>query len=592
MHRIRFILIALLLATTVLPVANSRAVHAQDDETGQYDDYQGDTTTDETYQEEPTDPATEEWPVESDSTPGQTDLSWLPQTPYRPVDFSPFTEALAEITPERMAELEAMIVEADILQLEELMDAGKLTSQDLLLFYVDRIQKYDVGQLNAITQLNPDALYDAHLRDVQRKNGESKGPLQGIPILLKENIATGDSEATTAGAIALADAPAQHDAYLVRQLLDSGAVILGKTNMTEWANWMHMSFANGYSSFGGQTVSPFGDDPSGSSTGNAVAITANFAPLAIGTETVGSIISPASRESVVGMHPTTGLISGENIIPLSPTLDTAGPMGKTVSDIAVAMSVFAQELDPADPRSSGAQPVAGADFLAALDPNALQGIRVGIVPVDPSYGPDDVLAIANGTGAIDALQAAGAEVVVVYPSGMPEINWWQIIACGMRDGIDHYLQSNGITDPGSLADIIAINNSNPGVYIPLGQARLEEAQWCEVPATDVSAMTNGAISTAQAYLDDLFASNEVDVLITTDDTFTLEYGLAGYPAITVPRGTYDGYTPTNFTFVGPKCSDVDLVGYAYAFEQTGDYRIVPELTASPPQDDQATPEGQ
>ena len=263
------------------------------------------------------------------------------------------------------------------LQLQRLMEAGELTSQELVLFYIDRIRTYDVGQLNSITQLNPDALYIAHLRDIQRANGESRGPLQGIPILLKGNIATADAMSTTAGAIALADSPAAHDAYLVQQLRDAGAVILGKTNMTEWANWMHMSIANGYSAFGGQTDSPFGGDPSGSSTGNAVALTSNFATLAVGTETIGSIVSPSTYASIVGMHPTIGLISADNIIPLSPVWDTAGPMGKTVSDIAVAMSVFVGSLDPTDAHAAVATPVPVADFLAALDPNALQGVRLG-----------------------------------------------------------------------------------------------------------------------------------------------------------------------------------------------------------------------
>ena len=174
------------------------------------------------------------------------------ESPYVPLDFSPFTEALAGITPQRMLELQGMIVEANVPQLEGLMEAGKLTSQELVLFYIDRIMKYDVGQLNSVTQLNPDALYLAHLaRHPARQRRESRVRCRAFPVLLKENIATDDSMATTAGAIALADSPAMHDAYLVRQLRDAGAVILGKTNMTEWANWMHMSYANGYSAYGG-----------------------------------------------------------------------------------------------------------------------------------------------------------------------------------------------------------------------------------------------------------------------------------------------------------------------------------------------------
>lgn len=589
-NRIRLLLFVLLLAIVVTPIVDHPRAVAQDEEDASW---QSDSSDEEIYaQEEPTyedalppadDGSTEDTGDTGDTgdTPEQ-DLSWLPNSPYVPLDFSPFAEALAEISPARMRELQSMIVEANVPQLEGMLEAGKLTSQELVLFYIDRIMKYDAGQLNSVTQLNPDALYLAHLADIQRKNGEVKGPLQGIPVLLKENIATDDSMATTAGAIALADSPALHDAYLVRQLRDAGAIILGKTNMTEWANWMHMSYANGYSAYGGVTLSPFGGDPSGSSTGSAVAVTSNFAPLAIGTETIGSIISPATHASVVGMHPTTGLISGENVIPLSPTLDTAGPLGKTVEDIAVAMTVFASALDATDSRSGAATPVAGVDFMAALDPHALAGVRLGVVPYDESLSDEETLAQFNVTGAIDDLEAAGAEVVVVHPSGMPDTDWWSLISCGMRDGIDAYLQQNNISSPADLADIIAFNNSDPDRYMPLGQARLEEALACESSPADDVAMTKDAATVAQTYLDDLFASNSVDALITLDDTYSLEYGLAGYPAITVPSGGYDESSPTSITIVGPSCSDATIIGYAYAFEQQGPHRLVPTLVEGVP----------
>ncbi len=586
MKHVRLALVALLLLVTAAPLFGHPATLAQDDSEDSAEDG---ATYDENlyYDEEPTyDEGTfDDSEYGAEETPEVTDLSWLPAEPYEPLDFSPFAEALAAVGPARMAELQQMIVGTDVTGLEALMQAGALTSQELVLFCIDRIMTYDAGQFDSITQIAPDALYQAHLRDIQRANGENKGLLQGIPVLLKENVATGDGMATTAGAIALADSPAQRDAYLVQQLRNAGAVILGKTNMTEWANWMHLSFANGYSAFGGLTTSPFGGDPSGSSTGSAVAVTSDFAPLAIGTETIGSIISPSSGASIVGMHPTTGLVSGDNIIPLSPQFDTAGPMGKTVTDIAVAMTVFASTLDTADARSSLATPVAGADFMAALDPQALRGVRLGVVPPDAGLSDEETLAVFDSTGAISALEAAGAEVIVVRPDGMPDTEWWQAIACGMRDGIDAYLAQNGISDPGSLADIIAINDSDPARYIPLGQERLREAASCELSADEIATLANDVASAARANLDNVFAAYDVAALITLDDTYALDYGLAGYPAITVPRGGYDELSPTSLTFVGPSCSDAALVGYAYAFEQTGPYRIQPSLVAM-----QATPE--
>lgn len=576
--RIRLLLVAVLLCAALAPALLSPIVQAQDEE---WQEDTGEATGEELYyEEEPTyddaatdvDDATEE--------PVVDDLSWLPNSPYAPLDFSPFETGLAEIPRERMLELQGMIIEADVQQLQQLLEARKLTSQELVLFYVDRIRTYDVGQLNSISQLNPDALYLAHLADVQRSNGEVKGILQGIPVLLKENIATGDSMATTAGAIALAGNPAAHDAYLVQQLRDAGAVILGKTNMTEWANWMHMSIANGYSAFGGQTDTPFGGDPSGSSTGNAVAVTSNFAPLAIGTETIGSIVSPAAYASIVGMHPTVGLVSADNVIPLSPVWDTAGPMGKTVSDIAMTMTIFAGQLDATDSRSAEATPVAGVDFTAAIDPNALQGVRIGLVGPDPSMSEDEVIAAFTTNGVLGSLEAAGAEVVVVHDPGMEEPDWWQIITCGMRDGVNAYLDENQFQDPATLADIIAINNSDPEKYMPLGQARLEEAEYCTVSAEEEEEMAAAATEIAQAHIDNLLVSNDVDALVSLDDSWSLHYGLAGYPAITVPRGLIGDWRG-GLTFLGTRCTDAQLIGYAYAFEQTGPYRVVPNLVAEP-----------
>ncbi|MEZ4507812.1 MAG: amidase family protein [Thermomicrobiales bacterium] len=583
--RIRLLLVAMLMLAAFVPAMPVSLTHAQDEE---WQEDTGEASEEELYhEEEPTyDDAA---PQDDGSTeePAVDDLSWLPNTPYEPLDFSPFEEGLAKISPERMLELQAMIVEADVQQLQGLLEARKLTSQELVLFYVDRIRTYDAGQLNSVSQLNPDALYLAHLADVQRANGEVKGILQGIPVLLKENIATGDSMATTAGALALADSLAVHDAYLVQQLRDAGAVILGKTNMTEWANWMHMSIANGYSAFGGQTDTPFGGDPSGSSTGNAVAVTSNFAPLAIGTETIGSIVSPSAYASIVGMHPTVGLVSADNIIPLSPVWDSAGPMGKTVSDIAMTMTVFASNLDEADARSSAASPVAGIDFIAALDPNALQGARIGLVGPDPSMSDEEVIAGFSTNGVLDALEAAGAEVVVVQQSGIEEPDWWQIITCGLRDGVNAYLSENQLQDPATLADIIAINRSNPDIFMPLGQSRLEEAEACTLTAAEEAEMAAAATEVAQTYIDDLLVSNDVDALVSLDDSWSLYYGLAGYPAITVPRGLIGDWRG-GLTFIGASCTDARLVGYAYAFETTGPYRVVPNLVASP---EEATPEG-
>ncbi len=217
--------------------------------------------------------------------------------------------------------------------------------------------------------------------------------------------------------------------------------------------------------------------------------------------------------------------------------------------------------------------------MAVLDPSALQGIRHRLViPYDPSVSDEEVLALFNSTGAIDDLIAAGAEVVVLHPSGLPDSDWAQMLACGLRDGIDSYMADNQL-DPASLADIIALNNSNADPYMPLGQARLEEAEDCALSTAEESELTTDATTVTQAYIDDPLVSNHVDALVALDDSWSLQYGLAGYPAITVPRGLIGDWRG-GLTFIGTSCTDAKLIGFAYAFEQTGPQRVVPNLVVT------------
>ncbi|MCB0801417.1 MAG: hypothetical protein KDB91_13015, partial [Bacteroidales bacterium] len=249
-------------------------------------------------------------------------------------DFAPFQAALDAYTPAQAAALDALIRGKTIPELQALMDSGDLTATDLVVYYLDRIRRYDVDKLNAVLELNPAALEIAQALDAERTAGAVRGPMHGIPVLLKDNIATGDAMHTAAGAAVMLDWEPDRDAFLVAQLRAAGAVILGKANLSEWANWMGGCVPNGFSANGGQTRNPYGPyETYGSSSGSAVAVAADLATVSVGTETQGSIIMPAGINAVVGLKTSLGLVSRDHIIPLLPAQDVPGPMGRTVTDV-------------------------------------------------------------------------------------------------------------------------------------------------------------------------------------------------------------------------------------------------------------------
>jgi amidase len=305
-------------------------------------------------------------------------------TPRRPLDFRPFARTLAQMTAERRCWLDAFIFEATTFELQSDLDAGRYSSVDLVAYYVDRIRRFDAVHLRSVIEINPEALDIAARCDVERAMGRALGPLHGIPILLKDNIGTGDLLHTTAGAAALSSARCDRDAHLVKGLRDAGAIILGKTNLSEWAYWMSYVAPSGFSAVGGQVVCPYGEgiDPFGSSTGSAVAATMNLAAVTVGTETMGSIVSPAARASVVGMRPTLGLVSQDRVVPISDECDTAGPIGRTVTDVAAVLTAMIASPDPRDRHAARAEGMHGTDFLEALDQEGLRGKRVGIFGVE------------------------------------------------------------------------------------------------------------------------------------------------------------------------------------------------------------------
>ena len=505
--------------------------------------------------------------------------------PHRPLDFRPFEDALARLTAEYRCRLDGLIPEATAPQLQADFTAGRYSAAELVTYYVDRVRRLDAIQLRSVIELNPYALEIATQRDGEWSAGRVRGPLHGVPILLKDNIGTGDRLHTTAGAAALSGARSDRDAHLVAGLREAGAIILGKTNLSEWAYWMSYIAPSGFSALGGQVVSPYGEgiDPFGSSTGSAVAVTMNLAAITVGTETAGSIVAPSARASVVGMRPSLGLVSRDRVVPISDECDTAGPIGRTVTDVAVTLTAMAHERDIRDRHSGRAEGVHGTDFMTALDPDALRGKRIGLIGIELKGPADDEWIIANTgfTDAVRAMEDAGAKVVVVRPAPfdfvgpgfVPEWNW------GMREGVNAYLAATD-APVRSLADVIAFNDEDPGRYAPWGQDRLRDCLWSPLAEREVREIARANRQQARDYLTGLMDADELDALAGIDTLQSLIYPFAGFPAIAVPAGLFPGGAPFSITFIGRSRQDADLIGTAYAYEQASRFRVPPTFAGS------------
>lgn len=501
--------------------------------------------------------------------------------PRRPLDFRPFADALSLMSPEDRCRLDALISEATAPQLQADLAAGRYSGADLVTYYVDRIRRIDALQLHAVIDLNPEALAIAAALDSERASGRLRGPLHGVPILLKDNIGTGDRLRTTAGAAALGAARCDRDAHLVASLRAAGAVILGKTNLSEWAYWMSYIAPSGYSALGGQVVSPYGDgiDPFGSSTGSAVAATANLAAITVGTETAGSIVAPSARASVVGMRPSLGVVSRDRVVPISDECDMAGPIGRTVTDVAALLTAMAATPDIRDRHAGRAKGVHGTDFTTALDPEALRGKRLGVIGIDadPTASDEWIIATSGLDDAARAMRAAGATVVVLRaapfdftgPGFVPEFNW------GLRQGVNAYLAATD-APVRSLAEVIAFNDENPGRYAPWGQDRLRDCLWSPLAEREARQIARDNRQQARAYLSTLLDDNELDALVGIDTLQSLIYPFAGFPAIAVPAGLAWG-VPFAVTFIGRPRHDAALIGMAYAYEQASRFRVPPAL---------------
>jgi len=484
--------------------------------------------------------------------------------------------------------------EATIAQLQENMASG-VTSASITRQYLDRIAAIDHSgpSVNAVIEVNPEALAHAERLDEERKAGKSRGPLHGVPILIKDNIDTGDRMRTSAGSLALSDMPAPADAFVVRRLRAAGAIILGKTNCSEWANFRSSHSTSGWSGRGGQTRNPYAlnRNPCGSSSGTGAAISANFAMVGVGTETDGSVVCPSTANGLVGLKPTVGLVSRAGIIPISASQDTAGPMTRTVQDAAMLLNAMIG-IDPADPATASVPDGGAADFTTFLSSGGLGGARLGVMRRYFGSLPaldqlmEASLAVLRDAGAV---LVDPVDIVTVPRLGAPE---FEVLLYEFKDGINRYLTGRGATTKyRTLADLIAFNTANADREMPwFGQETFELAEKkgpLSEPGYRRALADCRRLARAEG-MDATLRRHRLDAIVcptggpawTTDlvngdhwntagDSST-PAAVAGYPHITVPAGFVDGL-PVGLSFMGPAWSEGRLLRYAFAFERATNY---------------------
>lgn len=486
------------------------------------------------------------------------------------------------------------IVEATISDMQDALKQGWITSAELVQLYLERIELYD-GQLHSILEVNPDALQIAQDLDQERSAKKVRGMLHGIPVLLKDNIDTGDKLHTSAGSISLADSYAAKDSFVAEKLRQAGAVILGKTNMTEWANFMSASMWAGYSSRKGLTLNPYGPGElfiGGSSSGSGAAVAANLAAAAIGTETSGSIISPSSQNSLVGIKPTMGLVSRSGIIPITYTQDTAGPMARTVADAVILLGAITgaddqDEVTNIDPQHRI------KDYTEFLDAGYLKQARIGIPRHYYKHLDRDRLDIVES--AIQVLREQGA--VIIDPVDLPCQNTkWDanVLRYEFKKYVNDYLANVDSSLPvHSLADVIAYNEAHADRALKYGQGTLIWAEETSGTLTEQEYLESRQKNREMAGtrgIDQVLQEFQLDALLFLGNEYGPDLAArAGYPSITVPGGYAEngviapgGYMtkgPQGITFIGTAYSEPVLIKLAYGFEQATRHRVAPKLSS-------------
>ena len=493
------------------------------------------------------------------------------------------------------------IEEITIDDLQKRFQSGQITARSVTQMYLERIATIDKSgpTINSIIELNPDALAIAELMDAERKAGKIRGPLHGVPILIKDNIDTADKMQTTAGALAMEGNIASKDAFIVAQLRAAGAVILGKTNLSEWANFRSTRSSSGWSSRGGQTHNPYVLDrsPCGSSSGSGASVSANLCVIAVGTETDGSIACPASMNGVVGIKPTVGLVSRTGIIPISKTQDTAGPLSRTVRDAAILLNIL-RGIDPSDPAPTYnglPNPLTQkVDYTTFLDENALKGRQIGIEKslLKHHEGIDNLL-----QKALETMKAKGATIVEVDLLSVSRKigdSEYKVLQYEFKDGLNKYLKTANAKVK-SLKEVIDFNLKNEAKAMPFFKQEILEMSE-KLGGLDSKEYLEALAKyhpIIQKYMDNLLKDNKLDAIcgpatgaawcndLVNGDSWS-GYGaygpaaMAGYPSVTIPMGAINGL-PIGLSFMGKAWDEGNLIGLGYAFEQATKGRTVPKF---------------
>jgi len=485
--------------------------------------------------------------------------------------------------------------EESISSLQEKIAAGKYSSEQITKLYLDRIDAIDKKgpMLNSVIEINPDAMSIAKAMDNERKSGKTRGPLHGIPVLIKDNIDTADKMQTTAGSLALEGHIASNDSFVAKKLREAGAVIIGKTNLSEWANFRSSHSSSGWSSRGGQTKCPYilDHNPCGSSAGSGAAVAANLCTVAVGTETDGSVTCPASVNGIVGLKPTVGLVSRSGIIPISSTQDTAGPMGRTVKDVAILLGAMAGS-DDADAVTKESEGKTDPDYTKFLDANGLKGKRIGI---DKKPQGDNQYMHALIKKAVELLKQQGAEIIEIeYFDKISKLGdaEFDVMKYEFKDGLNKYLATANAKVK-TLTEVIAFNKTNEDKTMPYFKQETLEAsdKMGDLNNKGYKEALQKSHTGSKQIIDDVINQNKLDAIcgLTMGPACSIDmiYGdrwgdvfltqpaaASGYPHISVPGGmVYD--LPVGISFFGPAYSENVLLSISYAYEQASKNRIAP-----------------
>ncbi|SDR98929.1 amidase [Maribacter dokdonensis] len=489
--------------------------------------------------------------------------------------FRPLYKEVSNLTEEEYKLLLPMILEQDIFVIRNHIKEGRLTYENLVLFYLYRIYKYELDNtttLNTVIALNEDVVQQARELDEQNEKGvatQIQHPIYGMPILLKDNINTVGMK-TTAGSIALMDNKTE-DSFIVQQLKKNGALILGKVNLSEWAYFLCSGCPVGYSAYGGQTLNPYGRrifETGGSSSGSGTAVAANYAVAAVGTETSGSILSPSSQNSVVGLKPTIGLLSRSGIVPISSTLDTPGPMTKNVKDNAILLSAMLG-FDEVD--SASVEDNYPGILSAGLNPEPLNEIRLGaikeLMESDSIYRKT-----------IDKLKNEGATIIEIVPPEVSMDGFLSILNIDMRNDLPSYLRN--YTDPNlvkikSIEDAVAFNNNDSLVRIPYGQALFNGIVSDTTTSSELEEIKLNLEKNGRTFFNSAMDKNRLDAILSINNYHAGYAAVAKYPALTVPMGYKPSGEPISLTFIGKQFTEAKLLRIGKAYEEKFPVRIMP-----------------